>query len=354
MAKKTKHIKTFILQNVSDHPRDISPFTAKHFGTTRQAISVHIRALIRDGLLTFTGNTKAREYKLRSILEEAFNFNLEPDLQEDVVWRNSIYPLVKDLKKNILDICQFGFSEMLNNVIDHSNSKAVIIHVSRTPVNIKFMIYDAGIGIFNKIQNDFKLDDPRHALLELSKGNLTSAPTRHSGQGVFLASRMCNFFSILSGSLFYSMEDHSEGWLIEVDDKEEAIIGTHITMVVNCNSLKSPQEVIDSHGDSDSLAITKTHVPIKLAKYEGEELVSRSQAKRLLVRFNRFREVMLDFRGIESISPAFADEIFRVYKLDHPNVSIIDLFANPEVKKTIERVKSTSRGQKKDGPEGPS
>lgn len=341
MAKRTKDIKDFILNNLSSHPKNISPFTAEHFGTTRQAISRHVRALIRDGLLVFTGNTKAREYKLKNILDEGFYIDVNPDLREDVVWRNKIYPFVRDLKKNVLDVCQFGFSEILNNVIDHSESVGVDITVTRTPINIRFAISDSGIGIFNKIQNDFKLDDPRHALLELSKGNLTSAPTRHSGQGIFLTSRMSNYFSILSGSLHYSIEDDSDGWLIEADEGRKNIEGTYITITVNDNSPKTVQQVIDKHGDDDSLAITKTHVPIKLAKYKGEQLVSRSQAKRLLVRFDRFREVMLDFKGIESIGPAFADEIFRVYKQDHPKVLIRYVFANPSIVKTIEKIRSS-------------
>lgn len=341
MAKRTNDIKDFILNNVSVHPKNISPVAAEHFGTTRQAISKHIRALIRDGLLIFTGNTKAREYKLKNVLEEVFTIDVNPELKEDVVWRNKIYHLVKDLKKNVLDICQFGFSEILNNVIDHSESDNVYIAVTRTPINIEFRISDSGIGIFSKIQNDFKLDDPRHALLELSKGNLTSAPTRHSGQGIFLTSRMFNDFSILSGSLYYDIKDDSDGWLIEADEGEKNQEGTYITMTINYNSLKFVQEVIDRHGDDDSLGITKTHVPIKLAKYRGEQLVSRSQAKRLLVRFNRFREVMLDFKGIESIGPAFADEIFRVYKQDNPSVLIRYVHANPDIVRAIERIRSS-------------
>lgn len=341
MAKRTNEIKDFILNNVLSHPKNISPVAAEHFGTTRQAISRHIRALIREGFLTFTGNTKAREYKIKNILEESFCIDVNPDLKEDVVWRNKIYPFVKDLKKNVLDICQFGFSEILNNVIDHSGSISVFITVTRTPINIRFTISDAGIGIFNKIQNDFKLDDPRHALLELSKGNLTSAPKRHSGQGIFLTSRMFNYFSIMSGSLYFNIKDDTDGWLIEADEGEKNQEGTYVILTINYNSPKLVQEVIDRHGDDDSLAITKTHVPIKLVKYKGEQLVSRSQAKRLLVRFNRFREVMLDFKGIESIGPAFADEIFRVYKQDHPNVSIRYVYANPNIVKTIERIRSS-------------
>ena len=98
MAKRTNEIKDFILNNILEHPKNISPVAAKYFGTTRQAISRHIRALIRDGSLTFTGNTKARKYKLKNSIDEVIYVDVNPDLKEDVVWREKIYPFAKDLK----------------------------------------------------------------------------------------------------------------------------------------------------------------------------------------------------------------------------------------------------------------
>ena len=47
--------------------------------------------------------------------------------------------------------------------------------------------------------------------------------------------------------------------------------------------------------------VTKTHVPLELARYEGEQLISRSQAKRLLLRIEQFKEVLLGFKGITTI-----------------------------------------------------
>jgi hypothetical protein len=65
--------------------------------------------------------------------------------------------------------------------------------------------------------------------------------------------------------------------------------------------------------------------------------MSRSQARRVLVRFERFKEVFLDFSGIESIGQAFADEIFRVYAGDHPKLKLIAANANEQVNHMIGR-----------------
>jgi hypothetical protein len=78
---------------------------------------------------------------------------------------------------------------------------------------------------------------------------------------------------------------------------------------------------------------TRTRVPVSLARYEDENLVSRSQAKRLLVRFDRFKEVILDFEGVEMIGQAFADEVFRILSQDHPEINL-------QVVNTTDRVKS--------------
>jgi hypothetical protein len=69
--------------------------------------------------------------------------------------------------------------------------------------------------------------------------------------------------------------------------------------------------------------------------HEGKDLISRSQAKRVVARLERFSDVVLDFSGIESISPAFADEIFRVFSKAHPQVRLTPINANDDVGKMI-------------------
>ena len=62
---------------------------------------------------------------------------------------------------------------------------------------------------------------------------------------------------------------------------------------------------------------------MRLAQYGDEQLVSRSQAKRLIARFDRFKKVILDFKGVQEIGQAFADELFRVYANEHRDVELI-------------------------------
>jgi STAS-like domain of unknown function (DUF4325) len=77
-----------------------------------------------------------------------------------------------------------------------------------------------------------------------------------------------------------------------------------------------------------------------VAKYEGDHLVSRSQAKRLLSRLEKFKEVYLDFTDVTDIGQAFADEIFRVFKNEHPSIRLMPIKASPEVERMIKRAMS--------------
>ena len=55
---------------------------------------------------------------------------------------------------------------------------------------------------------------------------------------------------------------------------------------------------------------------------EGTHLVSRSEAKHVLEGVERFREVILDFHGVEGVGQGFADEVFRVWAQRYPEVRL--------------------------------
>ena len=60
----------------------------------------------------------------------------------------------------------------------------------------------------------------------------------------------------------------------------------------------------------DEPVFNKTVVPVRLAQYGNDQLISRSQAKRVLARIDLFSTVLLDFEGVPAIGRAFADEVF--------------------------------------------
>jgi anti-sigma regulatory factor (Ser/Thr protein kinase) len=321
---------------VERHPNDLARFAADQFGISRQAINRRIKKLVEEGVLTQTGSTSAKQYGLKILVDKGFTFPLAPDLNEDDIWRDHVRPLLKDASPNVLDICVYGTTEMLNNAISHSEGSKVSIFVVLTAASIKILVTDDGIGIFEKVRNALQLNDERQAILELAKGKLTTDPAHHSGEGVFFTSRSFDYFSILSRHLAFISHGAGSDWLME--DKDFDIKGTGVTMQIEWESDRRIEDVFAKCQSNGDMTFLRTHVPVVLAQYGEETLVSRSQAKRLLARFERFKDVILDFSGVSMIGQAFADEVFRVFRARHPDIHISSVNTNPEIDQMIKRV----------------
>lgn len=325
----------FIIIQLDAHPSDIVRLTAEKFGCSRQAVHKHLQKLIAEGAVTETGQTRNKLYRLAQLVQRSMEYAVVPGLAEDKVWRIDVAPLLGKLPENVLSIWHYGFTEMFNNVIDHSGAAQVWIALAKTAAATTVEIYDDGVGIFKKIQTALDLLDERHSVLELAKGKFTTDPANHSGEGIFFSSRMFDEFDILSGEVYFSHEfDKKEDWILQ---RSSARGGTLVRMVLHNHTARTAKKVFDKFTSDDDYGFTKTVVPVKLMRYGDESLVSRSQARRLLARFDRFKIVMLDFSGVSSIGQAFADEVFRVFRLKHPEVELIPMHASSEVKRMISR-----------------
>ena len=97
------------------------------------------------------------------------------------------------------------------------------------------------------------------------------------------------------------------------------------------------KDVFDPQTGTEDHTSDRTVMPLLLEQYEGEKLITRSQAKRLAKRFERFKRVELDFSGIAEIGQAFADELFRVFVAAHPDIDITPTHAEPAVANMIRR-----------------
>ena len=338
LRSRGEGIRKFILNNVESYPNTIAKVAAQEFNISRQAINKHLKKLVEGESLTVKGNTRNRVYRLRPLLEWTNTFEITPKLAEDVIWRNELEPRLGKMPDNVIDIWHYGFTEMFNNAIDHSDGKVILVHLSMSATNTQVALYDDGIGIFKKIQMELDLLDERHSVLELSKGKLTTDPDRHTGEGIFFTSRMFDDFDILSGSTYFSHRfGEKEDWILERDKFSS---GTTVWMKLNNHTARTSKKIFDNFTSGDDYGFNKTVVPVKVAQYGDDKLVSRSQAKRLLVRFDRFKTVILDFEGVDSIGQAFADEVFRVFTKMHPEIELSFVHANSDVERMIQRAKT--------------
>jgi len=337
VRSRGEDIRRFILEHVEKHPADISKKAAEKYGITRQAVNKHLQRLTKEKSLVETGATRNRTYKLAPLVEWRKAYPIE-GLQEDVVWRADIQAELGNMPDNVMGIWQFGFTEMFNNALDHSGCTHITVFFKKTAATTEIMIHDNGVGIFRKIQRALNLLDERHAILELAKGKLTTDPQNHTGEGIFFTSRMFDAFDILSGGVYFSHEFGDEkDWILERDLEQD---GTLVWMKLHNHTARTTKKIFDQFAGEEDYGFTKTVVPVKLARYGNENLVSRSQAKRLLARVELFKTVLFDFKGVTEVGQAFADEIFRVFAQRHPEISLMPINASTAITRMVERAKS--------------
>ncbi len=335
-----KSIRRRALELIAADGHRVGTRLAQAAGLSRQVANAYLQGLLRDELVEAEGTTRARVYRLRA-MQVARRYERD-GLQEDLVWRELISPVVVRLAQNVRDIWHYAATEMINNAIDHSGSPLVEVSVSMNALWTEVLVADEGEGIFVKIQRALDLHDPREAILELAKGKLTTAPEQHSGEGIFFTSRALDLFEIESHHLRFSHAPRADDAIAE---QAADTPGTRVRMRLANDSPRIMREVFDAFTDSEEYSFDKTVVPLHLAQYEGEKLVSRSQAKRVSHRFERFKRVELDFAGISEIGQAFADELFRVFANAHPHIRITPTNTEPAVAQMIQRAVAARAAQ---------
>ena len=331
-------IRQKILDELSDHPRDIVALISQSFAISPQAVHNHIRRLEEDGWISASGKGKGKRYFPGKKRFKKNLFEISESIAEDRAWADHFQGLFEQVKENVVDICHYGFTEIVNNAIDHSNGQEIYCEVEVTANKVWMLVIDDGEGIFRRIRRINQLADEREALFDLAKGKLTTNPERHTGEGIFFTSRVFDYFAIKSKGLRFSHQEESDLGSFNETKMEADKTGTSVLMVISRNSDRSLVEIFDRYSSGpEEYKFNKTRVPIALGMYGNENLVSRSQAKRVLTRIDQFERVVFDFAGVAKIGQAFADEIFRVFAIQHPGVSLEAVNMEEEVTRMVNR-----------------
>lgn len=338
-TKKSHLTRQCLLEGVRTGRTDLISATSEIFKITRQTVHKHLSALVKKGYLTAEGHTRARVYRLGPVRQQEVTYEIA-GAEEHLIHRRDFSFIFGGVPQNIEEICHYGFTEMVNNVIDHSEGEFLHVMVDRDFDHITIIVQDDGEGIFKRIARIMNLADPRESLLELSKGKLTTDPENHTGEGIFFASRAFDTYAIMSGDLHFShLNAVPDDYLLHSDDHRS---GTTVYMQIAMDSKRDMGDVYDEFSSGpDEYVFEKTVVPVRMVLYEGERLVSRSQAKRVLNRVDKFKRVILDFESVDHVGQAFADEVFRVYKARHPEINLTAINMSVDVEKMVKRALST-------------
>jgi anti-sigma regulatory factor (Ser/Thr protein kinase) len=292
------------------HPHDLADHVAARVGVTRRTANKALARLVELQWLTQNG-TPRRPHHLPGLLRQVAQRYPLAGLEEDLPWTRDFAPCFA-LPAPVHRMTQHAFCELLNNAIDHSEGAHVAVSLRQTPTQVQLLVSDDGRGVFDKIHAAFSLEDPALAMLELSKGKLTSQPERHTGRGLFFTSRLADVFDLHANEhAFQRRAWDGGGWQPQRALKHR---GTSVYAAISLDTTRTLDSVLGAGSvEGTSAAFDRTVVPLRLLTSSLAGLESRAQARRVTARLEQFRRAEVDFSGVPHVGHGFADELFRVF-----------------------------------------
>lgn len=342
--------KDLILKTVRKKGKVKTSEIVKLTGLTRQGVAKHLRELTYEGKLNKKGSTRNALYlpyskHAKDTVSPAFSRRFQTKgLNEDQIFKTVVQTLGlhKLLSKPTFQIAKYAFTEMLNNVIDHSHSLMVNIRVGCEKGTFGFQISDRGVGAFESMKRKFRFKNHAEAATHLLKGKQTIDPKHHSGQGIFFTSKIADLFRLESAKLCLII-DNLDMKDVFLEPNNKMIKGTSVYFKLKQRSRKSLKELFDEYSNAD-FEFDKTVVNIRLVSIPGG-YVSRSEAKRILFGLEKFKRIVMDFKEVTAVGQGFADEVFRVFRSAHPDIQIEPIHMSDTVAFTVSQAQRVYNSQ---------
>jgi len=314
-----REVETVIVELLAAGPVFTSADLVGRTGLTRQALHRHLVRAVEEGWLVREGAGRGTCY--RSSGPAVFDRTWPTaGLEEDATWSELAAWLAEHLpplSAGASSILGYAVTELVNNAIDHSEADEVRLRVELEGEALRAMVEDVGLGALETIRSRLALEDHLHALQELSKGKTTTPPERHSGGGIFFTSKMVERFELEANGLAWLVDNERADQTVREAEPEP---GTRVLLHLDTKTRSTPLETFERY--MHDFEFDTPRCVLRLFEY-GTEFLSRSEARRLLANLDRFREVILDCRGVESVGQGFVDEVFRVWARAHPEVRLV-------------------------------
>lgn len=308
---------------------------------SRQYVSTVIKQMVSEGLLLKGGSTASSFYTLPAnseLIVETIKLRFDRAGAEEHTIFNTLkdrYNLARGLPENIQSILFYSFTEMLNNAIEHSNSKNIEIEIRKDKKNITFVINDFGIGVFRKVMQKRNLKSEIESMQDLLKGKTTTQPHSHSGEGIFFTSKVADLFLLESYEYRLRVDNVIKDVFFE--SLKPSKRGTRVIWTLSLNSKKHLNDVFSQFViNPGEPGFNKTKILVRLYA-QGTIYISRSQARRILSGLEKYESIILDYDRVSTVGQAFTDEIYRVFQNSHPDIKIESLHMSEPVKFMVDR-----------------
>ncbi len=332
---KKKSIIIYLLEKIDQGDSGISKAVSDVFSINQNTVHRYINELVDQGVIR---RVKRNQYELINQMYEYHLTRSNGDLASDMyAFDTCLFQHIRQLPSNVQRIWSYTFSEMINNVMDHSNAENLNIHIEQNYLKTTAVIVDDGIGIFKKIKDHFCFESLDDAICELFKGKLTTDTKNHSGEGIFFSSKMMDDFYIISDGKIFTVNRYDNSIIKDIAAREND--GTSVFMSLSNFSHKESREVFDLYANVDG-GFVKTTIPMK--NIFDSFPVSRSQAKRVCNRLEKFQEVIIDFDGLQWMGQGFAHQLFVVFANEHPEIRLTPVGMNDDIERMYTHVISES------------
>jgi hypothetical protein len=300
-------------------------------GVSRATAQRRLRELVAQQRLSREGAGRGARY----VLPKARWERRREGLEEDRLW-DEVRPALAalGLGGRELGTVGYAFTEMVNNAIDHSRGDSVLVTATASASGVVVEISDDGIGVFRSVREAQHLPDDVEAVFVLEKGRFTTQPERHSGEGIFFASKAANRYRLESGTVSWIIDNEAEDMTIQFRPAPRS--GTRVVLTFVPGKVVVLADLFRRWTDPETLAFDRTRTTVRLAGF-GVQLLSRSEARRVIIGLERFRYVTIDFAGVELVGQGFCDEVFRVFAAAHPQVVLDPVGMSESVAFMVER-----------------
>ncbi len=328
------HIETFIMEIAERKGKVAAMKLVKKTGFSHAYVHRILQRLVDGGHLYKTGSTKNARYvpaTTGSIDKAKAGINYYSRVFKSTRGLDS-NKILEELKKkftftgiaeNAAEVFDYSFTGLLSNAIRHSKTEKLNITVEKKEGVLTFEIRDFGIGIINSIKDKFKLASDEDAVIELIKG---------SQKGIFGPAKGADILTIQTGVkkiIFNNLIDDIFVRTIK------PFTGAKILFKINIDSSRNPADILSKDLGNNNVS-DAARIFIKLFS-QGNKYVSRSEARKALDGMGKFKTLILDFKDIENIGQGFVDEVFMVWKRNHPDTKITIENANNDVMFMIKR-----------------
>jgi STAS-like domain of unknown function (DUF4325) len=317
------------------HPERLDDVVAERIGVTRRTARKALAQLVELRWLARDGSTRRPRYRPGAMRQVVRSYALA-GLEEDIPWELDFAPFFT-LPFAVNRMVHHAFCELLNNAIDHSGGTQATVSLRQTASHVQLLISD-GRGLFDRIAQTFSIDSPKLAMLELSKGKLTTQPNRHTGQGLFFTSKLADVFDLHANDVAFQQRDwDGQGWHPQRALKRQ---GTSIYASFALDTPRTLDAVRKAYSlDGTGVELERTVVPLRVITSPVAGLESRAQARRVGARLHEFRRAEVDFDGVNEVGHAFADELFRVLARETPKLELVPINMSPSVARMVGSVR---------------